>query len=244
MPEFDWRSPESYKSLQDAEITDIAWECLRRNADYRRDYEAMIASSPRRRRDRRNSGGGGASAFAHDPQRSFDAADDLLGARGSRDGRSGHMSRLGARSTVAASQPLLDLAAGQVRRAADGWHAGAAHRSAADHRDLVKRAAGASARHYAAELPFDGDFEMRAQMLPAGYGARSMASRPDRHSSTLSSQRRQRLGVALRALDARRAASYRVIAEVLFGTNVFPSTPGKPTICAIGPFVSCKAVLL
>ncbi|WP_442855165.1 transcriptional regulator domain-containing protein [Bradyrhizobium sp. CCGE-LA001] len=39
MPEFDWRSPDSYKSLQDA-------ECLRRNADYRRDFEAMVASSP------------------------------------------------------------------------------------------------------------------------------------------------------------------------------------------------------
>ena len=46
MPDFDWRSPESYKSLQNADITDIAWECLRRNVDYRRDYEAMIANSP------------------------------------------------------------------------------------------------------------------------------------------------------------------------------------------------------
>ncbi|WP_342738867.1 DUF6499 domain-containing protein [Bradyrhizobium sp. B117] len=46
MPEFDWRSPDSYKSLQDAEVTDIAWECLRRNADYRREYEVMIANSP------------------------------------------------------------------------------------------------------------------------------------------------------------------------------------------------------
>lgn len=45
MPEFDWRSPESYKSLQNADITDIAWECLRRNVDYQRDYEAMIANS-------------------------------------------------------------------------------------------------------------------------------------------------------------------------------------------------------
>ncbi|WP_245508468.1 transcriptional regulator domain-containing protein [Bradyrhizobium zhanjiangense] len=24
----------------------MAWECLRRNADFRRDFEAMIASSP------------------------------------------------------------------------------------------------------------------------------------------------------------------------------------------------------
>ncbi|SFJ92729.1 DUF6499 domain-containing protein [Bradyrhizobium sp. Gha] len=36
-------SPESYQSLQDAEVTDIAWECLRRNADYRREYEVMRA---------------------------------------------------------------------------------------------------------------------------------------------------------------------------------------------------------
>ena len=46
MPEFDWRSPKSYKCLQDAEITDIAWECLRRNVDYQRDCTAMIANGP------------------------------------------------------------------------------------------------------------------------------------------------------------------------------------------------------
>ena len=46
MPEFDWRSPESYNSLQSADITHIAWECLRRNVDYQRDYTAMIAKSP------------------------------------------------------------------------------------------------------------------------------------------------------------------------------------------------------
>ena len=41
MPEFDWRAPESYKRVQEAEITAIAWEYLRRNPDYRRDYEKM-----------------------------------------------------------------------------------------------------------------------------------------------------------------------------------------------------------
>lgn len=45
MPEFEWRSP-VLQSLQDAEITDIAWECLCRSMDYRRDYEAMIANGP------------------------------------------------------------------------------------------------------------------------------------------------------------------------------------------------------
>nr|WP_082081430.1 DUF6499 domain-containing protein [Bradyrhizobium sp. LTSP857] len=42
MPEFDWRSPESYKRVRDAETTAIAWEYLRRNPDYRRDYEEMV----------------------------------------------------------------------------------------------------------------------------------------------------------------------------------------------------------
>jgi hypothetical protein len=46
MQEFDWRSPESYKSLESADATAIAWECLRRNAEYRRDYQAMIAANP------------------------------------------------------------------------------------------------------------------------------------------------------------------------------------------------------
>ncbi|SDF60183.1 hypothetical protein SAMN05216337_10634 [Bradyrhizobium brasilense] len=44
MPEFDWRSPESYTSQQEAEITDIGWECS--HMGYRRDYEAMITNSP------------------------------------------------------------------------------------------------------------------------------------------------------------------------------------------------------
>ncbi|WP_249152170.1 transcriptional regulator domain-containing protein [Bradyrhizobium liaoningense] len=51
MPEFDWRSPDSFKSLENAEITHIACEGLRMNVDYN-DYEAMIASSPRWRSDR------------------------------------------------------------------------------------------------------------------------------------------------------------------------------------------------
>ncbi|MFB9264030.1 transcriptional regulator domain-containing protein [Bradyrhizobium erythrophlei] len=87
MPGFDWRSPESYKTLQDAEITDIAWERLRRSADYRRDYEAMIADGPDGEvtsEFRRRWG----ICFRHDPLRSF-TADDLLGVRGSADRRAG-----------------------------------------------------------------------------------------------------------------------------------------------------------
>ena len=45
MPEFDWRSPDSFKSLENAEITEIAWVGLRMNVDYQRDYDAIIANN-------------------------------------------------------------------------------------------------------------------------------------------------------------------------------------------------------
>jgi hypothetical protein len=56
MFEFDWRSPETYAKLQTAEAADFAWECLRRNGDYREDCRTrpnMISGSMR----------GSASAF-------------------------------------------------------------------------------------------------------------------------------------------------------------------------------------
>jgi len=37
MPEFDWRSPETYRPIQDVNAAGFAWEFLRRNPDYRRD---------------------------------------------------------------------------------------------------------------------------------------------------------------------------------------------------------------
>jgi hypothetical protein len=33
MPDFDWRSPEAYSKLQNADLTGLAWECLRRNPE-------------------------------------------------------------------------------------------------------------------------------------------------------------------------------------------------------------------
>ena len=45
MSEFNWRSPaDFYKRVEDAEVTAIAWECLRRNPDFKRDLQ--IASAP------------------------------------------------------------------------------------------------------------------------------------------------------------------------------------------------------
>jgi hypothetical protein len=46
MPEFDWRSPEAYQPVKEADITDFAWECLRRNPDYQADYQDVATTGP------------------------------------------------------------------------------------------------------------------------------------------------------------------------------------------------------
>jgi hypothetical protein len=120
---------------------------------------------------------------------------------------------------------MLDLTTGQMRRAVDGWHA-VLRIGAVDHRIWSKEPPllGAS---YAAELPFDGDLEVRA------YAARRLwramngrAPGPAFHQ--LSKQRRERLGAAIRALDAHNVgSSYRMIAETLFGKKRIPDRAWK-----------------
>ena len=41
MSEFSWRMPNDYDRVKDAEITGFAWECLRRNPDYRREHQEI-----------------------------------------------------------------------------------------------------------------------------------------------------------------------------------------------------------
>ncbi|MGY4404059.1 DUF2285 domain-containing protein [Bradyrhizobium sp. USDA 3315] len=120
-------------------------------------------------------------------------------------------------SSDAASQPSIDLAAGRVRRAADGWHA-VLRIGAVDHR-VWSREALAVATHYVATLSFDGDFAARAYAARRLWRAMSeRAPGPAFHE--LSKQRRERLSAALRALDARGdGGTYRSIAEALFGSK-------------------------
>ena len=42
MPKFNWRSLDDtyYDQIEQAEMTGIAWECLRRNASFQRDHQA------------------------------------------------------------------------------------------------------------------------------------------------------------------------------------------------------------
>lgn len=124
-----------------------------------------------------------------------------------------------------AARPLLDLTAGQVRRAADGWHI-VLRIGATDHRVWSKEppVVGAS---YAAELPFNGDLEARAYAARRLW--RAMHGRaPGPAFHTLSKQRRERLSAAIRALDAHAAGgSYLMTAEALFGKKRIPDRAWK-----------------
>ncbi|QOZ36383.1 transcriptional regulator domain-containing protein [Bradyrhizobium sp. CCBAU 53421] len=41
MPGYDWRSEEAYSGLKNAEAADLAWEWLRRDPDYQKDYAIL-----------------------------------------------------------------------------------------------------------------------------------------------------------------------------------------------------------
>lgn len=122
-------------------------------------------------------------------------------------------------------QPLLDLAAGQVRRASDGWHA-VLRIGAVEHRVWLKKPPTIGA-NYAAELPLDGDFDARAYAARRLW--RAMNGRtPGPAFHELSKQRRERLSAAIRALDARNSGgTYRSIAEALFGQKRIPDRAWK-----------------
>jgi len=120
---------------------------------------------------------------------------------------------------------LAEMSAGEIRQASDGWHVLLRIRGL-EHRLWLKEPPVADWA-YAAELPFDEDFEIRA------HGARSLwralKGRPVGPAlHELSPQRRQRLALALRALDGRiEGNSYRSIAEGLFGAKRIPERAWK-----------------
>ncbi|MGY8632670.1 DUF2285 domain-containing protein [Bradyrhizobium sp. 14AA] len=128
-------------------------------------------------------------------------------------------------SRKSAPPPLLDFSAGQVCRAADGWHL-VLHIGSAEHRIWSKQPLTAGT-YYAAELPLDRDFEARAHAATRLW--RAMNGRaPGPAFRRLSKQRRERLCAALRAVAAYLAgATYRSIAEALFGEKRIPDRAWK-----------------
>ncbi|WP_346732642.1 DUF2285 domain-containing protein [Bradyrhizobium sp. 186] len=81
--------------------------------------------------------------------------------------------------------------------------------------------------NYAAEVPFDGDFDARAYAARRLW--RAMNGRtPGPAFHELSKQRRERLSAAIRALDARNSGgTYRSVAEALFGKKRVPDRAWK-----------------
>lgn len=120
---------------------------------------------------------------------------------------------------------LRKLAGADLRQAPDGWHAvlrlgGMTHR-------LWLRELPAKRSLLVLELPLGADFDMQcraAHWLWSALNKRTLLrSRP-----TLSLQRRQRLTLAIRALDGHlEGNSYRTIAGVLFGTDRVPERNWK-----------------
>ncbi|WP_156439462.1 DUF2285 domain-containing protein [Bradyrhizobium valentinum] len=118
-------------------------------------------------------------------------------------------------SQAGAMLPLAERASGSIRQATDGWHAVLRIQGAQHHLWLKEPPQlGVS---YAAELPLDTDFEIRAHASHRLW--RAVNGRPPGPAfHQFSAQRRERLALSLRALDGHiDGASYRVIAGVLFG---------------------------
>jgi hypothetical protein len=117
------------------------------------------------------------------------------------------------------------MSAGEIRQASDGWYVllridGVEHR-------LWLRELPVAEPAYAAELPFDEDFEIRAHAARRLWRALNGRSAGPAFYE-LSPQRRQRLSLTLRALDGRiEGNSYRAIAEGLFGTTHIPERAWK-----------------
>jgi hypothetical protein len=126
---------------------------------------------------------------------------------------------------VGVSLPIAEIPAGSIRQASDGWHAVLRIQGAQHH--LWLKEAPQFGITYAAELPFDADFEVRSHASRRLW--RAINGRPPGPPfDQLSAQRRQRLTLALRALDGHMdGASYRVIAEVLFGRRRIPERAWK-----------------
>jgi hypothetical protein len=149
------------------------------------------------------------------------------------------------RSTAAAdanATGLADLLASEIRQAIDGWHA-VLRIHGGEHRLLASESRWSPVR----PMPPSCRSTMISRFAltpPAASDGRSTIAHPVPHFRKLSLQRRQRLVLALRALDARvEGNSYRTIAEGLYGGKRIPERAWKTHDLRAEPFAWCKAVL-
>ncbi len=45
MSAVDWASEQDYANLEKTEATDFAWECLRRDSEYERDFKSLTTAA-------------------------------------------------------------------------------------------------------------------------------------------------------------------------------------------------------
>ncbi|MHC2440289.1 hypothetical protein ACVMB0_007664 [Bradyrhizobium sp. USDA 4451] len=80
----DWRSKQAYPDAKTAETEDLAWECLRRDLEYERDYE-MLTSSERSAARMDHFRGKWGLSFRHGSANGVRQTSHILGARGAVD---------------------------------------------------------------------------------------------------------------------------------------------------------------
>jgi hypothetical protein len=123
------------------------------------------------------------------------------------------------------SLKLTELTTGVLRQASDGWYA-VLYLRGIEHRVWLKEPP-VIAKAYVVELQLDRDFEFRAHAARRLWRMlNDRAPGPPLH--VVSAQRRRRLALALRALDARiDGSTYREVAEILFGAKQIPERAWK-----------------
>jgi hypothetical protein len=130
-------------------------------------------------------------------------------------------------TTVSHARPLdlSKLCSADFRQASDGWHAvvrlgGQAHR-------LWLQRLPARGTPIVLELMLDADFDLQCDAAHRLWSALEQPALRLAHSE-VTSQRRRRLILAMRALDGRvEGNSYRAIAENLFGSTRMPERGWK-----------------
>ena len=222
MSEFDWRSPEPYAIMQDAEAADFAWEFVRRNPDYRQDHRKLQSDGSRVGANRKFRHRWG-FLFAADPHRNFkmslfwspEVLPSVLRAAGC----------IADDVFPSLSSRLKQAVQRQYSGGPDGWHA-------------VLRLGGVTHRLWLQELPPTGSPIVLELLLDANFDLQSHAAHRlwlalekaavRASDPALPLQRRRRFILAMRALDGRiEGNSYRAIAENLFGKASIPQLGWK-----------------
>ena len=220
MPCVDWRSPAAYENLGSLDAPGFAWEFLSRNPEFERDRAELAKSTentPRAAEINRFTQRWGCNL----PKATSGQHDQPLWTAAS---LPTVIPITSLPAALADSNGLPSVIPVGRARAEDGplW--------LIQRQDTVFRLhmlGTPGKEHCCVVLPIDGYFDTRvAEAIRLWRGLRGRP--PGRNPSRLSPTRRDRLILALRALDGRLAmATYRDIAQVLFGASRIPERGWK-----------------